>query len=180
MKKNELILEVWKDIYGYKGLYQVNRCGQVKSLARKVKFRNGLSSRKEKILSAGPTTSGYSAVTLSRNGKIKGFQVHRLVALAFIPNPDRKPDINHINGIKMDNRVKNIEWCTASENILHSHRIGLRNHKGESHSQSKLTEEDVRDIRVLEGLHKNIALIYGVTAGNVSMVKRRQSWLHLK
>jgi len=75
--------------------------------------------------------NGYYYVCLSKNGKVRKFKVNRLVAQAFIPNPDNKPFVNHIDGDKLNNNVNNLEWCTQSENMLHAYKYGLR----KSHSQ---------------------------------------------
>jgi hypothetical protein len=99
--------EIWKDIEGYEGLYQVSNLGRIKSL-------NFKRSGKEGILKSNPE-GGYCAVTLSH--KRRGvFYIHRLVATAFIPNPENKPEVNHINHNKRDNRASNLEWVTQSEN----------------------------------------------------------------
>lgn len=103
--------EVWKDIKGYEGLYQVSSHGRVKSLGND-------KNRKEKILK-GIYNLGYKQVWLSKNGIEKRYLVHRLVASHFIPNPDNKPQINHINCIRDDNRISNLEWCTQAENNRH-------------------------------------------------------------
>lgn len=100
--------EIWKDIKGYEGLYQVSNFGNVKSLSNNF-------SRKEKILKLN-NIKGYLFVDLYKNGKVKHYKVHRLVAEHFIPNPDNKPCIDHINTNKTDNRVENLRWTTHKEN----------------------------------------------------------------
>lgn len=112
--------EEWKIIEGYCGLYKISNLGRVKN--SKGRIRKLCLER-----------DGYYNICLSRLGKIKTFTIARLVALHFIPNPDKKPQVNHINGIKTDNRVENLEWCNASENAIHAFKLGLRNNKGVNH-----------------------------------------------
>lgn len=119
--------EIWKDIKDYEGLYQVSSYGRVKSLARPRKMpRNLFRYTEEKILKWQFNKKGYMRVILYKNGKNQIFFIHRLVAETYIPNPYGKSDVNHKNGIKTDNRVENLEWCTTKENIRHSWSIGLR------------------------------------------------------
>jgi hypothetical protein len=108
--------EIWKPVNGYEGTYEVSNLGRCRSLKRGVvkKYLNHIRP------------DGYVVVTLCNNGNGKRFLVHQIVARAFIPNPLGRKFINHINSIKHDNRIKNLEWCTASENSIHSYRSGGR------------------------------------------------------
>jgi hypothetical protein len=107
--------EIWKDIEGYEGLYQISSLGRVKSL----KDRWG----KERIRKLKTGTNGYHFINLSKTGKVEVFMVHRLVAKAFIPNPDNKPEVNHKDGSKQNNCVTNLEWATRSENEKYSYNV---------------------------------------------------------
>ena len=111
--------EFWKDIIGYEGSYQISNLGNIKSIGRNIKYSNGIVvPYREKLLNGFVSTSGYKAIDLYKNNKRKKFYIHRLVAETFIDNPLNKPEINHINENKLDNRVENLEWCTSSENNL--------------------------------------------------------------
>ena len=111
-------MEIWKDIEGFEGLYQVSNLGKVKSL-------NYNHTKKEKILKHGSDRVGYLRVNLCKEGKRKTYQVHRLVAQAFIPNLENKPQVNHKDEDKTNNKVENLEWMTRRENI----NYGTRNER---------------------------------------------------
>ena len=112
--------EIWKDIKGYEGKYQVSNKGNIKSLKQFNKRGVDL------IIKLGKNNTGYTIVRLTKNNKLKTPLVHRLVAQAFIPNPDNKPQVNHKNGNKADNTVENLEWVTRSENQKHAYETGLQ------------------------------------------------------
>lgn len=116
--------EIWKDVVGYEGLYQVSSLGRVKSYARLVKCKSGYRKQPSKILT-NCFDGSYYHVTLFRDSKRKMVLVHQIVAIAFIPNPQNKKTINHKDGNKLNNKVENLEWATYSENILHAFRTGL-------------------------------------------------------
>ena len=105
--------EEWRDIIGYEGLYMVSNLGRVKSLER---YDSGGRKIKERVLTGTIDKKGYIIVNLTKNNECKPLKVHRLVAIAFIPNPEDKPFIDHINTIRDDNRVENLRWCTQKEN----------------------------------------------------------------
>lgn len=120
------MIEEWKDVIGYEGSYQVSNLGRVKSVGRHADtkaFGGGVYKIHEKILKTDTVNNGYLRITVSLNGKTKRFMVHRLVAIVFIPNTENLPHVNHKNGVKTDNYVSNLEWCTPSENEKHSYRF---------------------------------------------------------
>lgn len=119
-------MENWKDIKGYEGFYQVSNLGRVRSLERDVYCQNGIVRHmEEKILVQCLCGDGYPLVNLCKNGKKKNMLVHRLVAEAFLQNPENKPMVNHKNENPLNNCVDNLEWCTASYNI----NYGTRNER---------------------------------------------------
>ena len=155
--------EIFKDITGYEGIYQISNLGNVKSFVR-----NKLNGKILKQVNNKANNLGHLQVGLTKNYNRKFFYVHRLIAQAFIPNPNNHPFINHINGVKTDNRIENLEWCTNQQNIIHSIEIGLKTTaKGD---ESKLTKK-VIDI--------NTGQIYPSTstlANIIGVNKRTLKW----
>lgn len=108
------------------GLYQVSNLGRIKGIEREVRRNGNIYHWKERILTPQIEKNGYIRFILSKNGKMERVLIHRVVAETFIKNPENKPQVNHKNGNKKDNTVKNLEWVTAQENTLHSLNNGLR------------------------------------------------------
>lgn len=132
-------MEIWKNINEH---YRVSNIGNIES------FKYGEWKPMKKNI----TGNGYHSIGISKNNSVKKEYVHRLVALCFIPNPENKPQVNHINGIKTDNRVDNLEWVTQSQNNKHSYDIGIKkptNQKGFKNGNSRLTDCEVKEIRNL-------------------------------
>ena len=118
-------MEIWKDIIGYEGYYQISSLGKIKSIKRFRGNGKGGYIQKEKYIK-GWTNGGYIRVSLCSLLFKQGFFLHRIIAVAFIPNPENKPCINHIDGNKKNNSLNNLEWVTYSENNQHAFDIGLR------------------------------------------------------
>ena len=123
-----LVIENWKPVLSYEGYYEINEVGIVRGISRMIVLRNGrLREIQEKIIKPRLNNRGYLDVRLSRNGETRTKFPHILLAQTFIPNPENKLFVNHINGIKTDNRLINLEFCTHKENIIHAYRTGLIN-----------------------------------------------------
>lgn len=138
--------EIWKPIKDYEGLYEVSNLGRIKSLSRSFySFGYGknkkLCQKKERIRSPQINENGYCRIMLSNNGVNKTHIVHRLVLSAFVENPHNKEDVNHIDGVKTNNVLSNLEWATRSENMIHALNLGLKvEKKGDERHTSKPVE----------------------------------------
>jgi len=168
---NKIII-MTKDIVDYEGLYFLNELGEVFSYPKKT--RKGI----RKLL-LNKSNCGYLMIDLCKDGKIKKFLVHRLMAQTFLKNDENKTQVNHINGIKTDNSLINLEWVTRSENQKHSILIGLRTTKGEKNSQSKLNESQVLLILNDKRMYKEISNDFGISIPTISDIKRGYSWTHI-
>ena len=170
--------EIWKDIIGYEGLYQISNFGQLKSLSRKSNGEFG------KIRKPENNGRGYLSISLSKNSKSKHFYIHRLVAKAFISNPQDKPEVNHKQGIKFDNIAIGLEWVTKKENIEHAVKIGLYkigNREGENNNNAKLTDVKAKKIYYYSQLHsvKETYEKFNTTKNTVNQIKHKRTWKHL-
>lgn len=167
--------EVWKDVERYEGLYQISNYGKVKSFKHRVHGENGVILKPHEY-------DAYSQYKLSdSNNKEERIPAHRLVATAFIPNPNNYPEVNHKNGVKTDNRVQNLEWCTRQQNIIHMHKV-LYPHmmRGRRNPRTGITEEDalriyelaIKEERTLEDIGEE----YGISACAVVDIKVGRTW----
>lgn len=165
-------MEIWNTILGYEN-YKISNYGNLKN------------KKTNKILLI---DKGYYRVLLYNKGKCKHFSIHRLVAISFIKNPEKKAQVNHINGIKTDNRVENLEWVTSKENINHAWKNGLsKSYKGEMSSKSKITENQALIIinakrnsnnKRYWGL-KELCEKIGISYGIGCEISKGNNWKHL-
>ena len=168
-------IEVWKNIKGYEGLYQVSNKGRVKSLERTIIDKTGRKRlRKELILKPKTERNGYLRVNLCNGcGKVKRFYVHRLVCEAFHGNPKNKPCVNHIDENKANNTVSNLEWCTYEENNKYGTRpakVAKANVKNKSKPIGQYTTNG-KLIKVWQSA-KEVQRQLGLSQGNISEVAR--------
>lgn len=189
--------EVWKDVVGYEGIYQISNTGRVKSLARANTYFNPYAGRdctrfyQERLMKLKLSRTGYVVAHLrdEANSKESWPPVHRLIAEAFIENPNDKPTVNHKDGVKANNHLSNLEWATHSENTQHAFDTGLakpcrtqKSRVGSASHQAKLTEQQVLEIRQLreDGMTLvSIAGRYGIVFSQVDRICKRESWKHI-
>ena len=172
---------MWKDIAGFKGLYQINDHGDVLSLKRIINdSKNHVYVLKERILKPNSLPNGYQMVTLMKDNVKYPEYIHRLVANAFIPNPFNLLTVNHIDGNKKNNNVNNLEWATYSKNNQHAYDTGLHQ-KGEGHYKSKLTRDEVKEIRQFGkyATYQYIAQKYNVSKATIRDILQNKTWKNI-
>lgn len=172
--------ERWKDIDGYDGIYQVSDFGRIKS------FFSGVNKLHGKLLKPNIGDRGYSYIMLYKGDKKANLLLHRLVAIAFMPNPENKPEINHIGknsfGLidKSYNEFYNLEWSTRKENEEHATKNGLKRYaKGEASGAAKLKESDVLFIRSSKLPKKELAVLFNISRNYINAIMNGRSWKHL-
>ena len=177
--------EVWVPISDFEGYYSVSNLGRVRSEDRVIKDSNEFKRSYKGRLRKTFLSNGYEYVNLSKKDIQKKFRVHRLVADAFLKNRLNKEYVNHIDGNKLNNILSNLEWVSSKENTQHALEKGLLNPPiGERAGSSKLTESDVREIKVLlkhtSLNNKRIASKYGVDASTISYIRNNKTWKHVQ
>ncbi len=168
-----------KQIKGHERLYSITKDGKVWSHERIIRGRkyggNWLSPK---------NSNGYLHVILCKKGIMKTKLIHRLVGQTFIPNLDNKPCINHKDGNKLNNDITNLEWVTYSENDLHAFKIGLKSQKGENNTRSKLTEDQVREIRrnhvPIKSFQEKVYKKYNIRFQTYYRIVNGTRWNHIK
>ena len=163
-------MEIWVKIKNY-NTYSISSLGKIRN------------DRTKNILKHQIGKTGYYTVKLWKDKKLYKKNVHRLLAENFIYNPNSNYEVNHINGIRTDNRLENLEWVSHQYNMIHCINLGLRKTSmGETHHKAKLTEKDVLEIRELikqKVKNVDIAKQYSVTSNTISMIKCKRNWKHL-
>lgn len=157
--------EIWKDIEGWGGMYQVSNMGRVKSLERTVwNGRGYYKTVHERILKPKKDKDGYLQVQLWKEGKCKWYKIHRLVSQAFLANPQNLPEVNHINEIKSDNHVDNLEWVTCKENLNH----GTRNQRiSEKKSKPVIAINKVSGLIMYWNSAKEASRVLGIAKSHI-------------
>ncbi len=179
-------IEEWRDIQDFIDRYMISDLGRIKSLSRpRSTGRGGIHIIPTRIMRQSLDRDGYLLTGLRSPGLYKKAKVHREVAIAFIPNPENKPEVNHVGlgedgkeGNKFDNRVISLRWSTGAENMKHASENDLLR-KGESHKSAKLTEKEVLEIRASNLSHKELSIIYNTGRPNITQIINRQRWKHI-
>ena len=185
MTKYNTNKEAWTSVVGYEGIYEVSSFGNVRSVDRVITYKNGLRvPYKGEPKSQVTDKYGYNYVSLYENQKHKQGMVHRMVAQAFIPNPEKRPQVNHIDGDKLNNSLENLEWVTPQENIAHAKETGLlEGVSGEGHYKSKLREGDVKEIRERSKngeTYQSLADDFDVVKSTIGFIVNRKTWKHVE
>ena len=165
-------MEIWKEVNGFENDYEISSLGNLRSKERFVKhYKGGLRKYQSQSKTSRINKYGYLRCTLKKDGLIYNFSVHRLVAEAFLENSKNKPNVNHINGIKNDNRIENLEWVTQSENTTHAVKNRL--------IKTKLTDAEAIEIFNSKLSTRKIAKIYYINSSIAWRIRNKKAYKHL-
>lgn len=173
--------EKWLPVVGYEGMYEVSDQGRVRSLDREIIFKYSLGIRRGAMKVTRPATGGYHVVGLGKDGKYSTLKVHRLIARAFLGEPPAdKPNVNHIDFVRDNNRAENLEYCSQSENMLHSRdagRLHLRTSATRRRSYNKEEIDLAISLMQSSGLtDREIASVCGFSKGYLSKLRAGSTW----
>lgn len=177
-----MVNEIWKKVEGYENIYEVSNHGNIQSIDH---FVVGKKSRTQKgrVLSVSISTKGYHQVSLSLLGRRFHTGVHRLVAKAFLANPDNKEQVNHKDGNKSNNHVSNLEWATNQENIIHAYKNNLvKLNYGEKHHQCRFTNNQIKELKrkLANGVSgSSISKEYKISQAAVSQIKKGKTYKNI-
>ena len=184
---------IWLPILDYEDFYEINNSGIIRSINRTITCRSKSGSTLQRFFKGKVIyqhlgkRDGYYLVTLCKHGTQHTFAVHSLVAKHFIPNPNNLPEVNHINGIKTNNCVDNLEWSTESENQKHAYRLGLRTSdsiKGSGHGMSTHSEDEIFITKLLLETCKDmpqtyLAKTFNLDESTINKIKNETTWSHV-
>lgn len=166
-------MENWKKVIGFEDLYEVSNLGNVRGIERQIKhYKGGFRVQKAVLKSQRIGVDGYMKIGLRKDAVRHTFRVNRLVANAFIDNPNNKPLVNHINGIKTDNRAENLEWVTNSENTTHALSLGL--------IKTRLKEHEIKEIRESNESTRFLGKKLNISSSVVCKIKNYKAYKHIK
>lgn len=165
-------MEIWKEVKGFENDYEISNLGRLRTKERFVKhYKGGVRKYKSELKKIRLNTKGYLRCNLKKDGKRYDFTIHRLVALSFLKEDKKRVFVNHKNGIKTDNRLENLEWCTQSENIEHAVKNRL--------IKTKLSDKEAMEIKNSKLSNRKLGKIYNIDSTIVWRIKNGKAYKHL-
>lgn len=165
-------MEIWKEVKGFEDCYEISNLGNLRTKERLVKhYKGGFRKYKAQVKKTRLNHKGYLRCNLKKDGKRYDFSVHRLVAIAFLKKDKERELVNHKNGIKTDNRLENLEWCTQEENVKHAVKTRL--------IKTKLTDKEAMEIKNSKLSNRKLAKQYGIDSTIVWRIKNGKAYKHL-